>query len=210
MTMLRLLLLSAVVLLQSCVGGSLGEPPSIRSNSNDVGDVELVLDPVNVWYEKNTSESVQVEVDGRAFYVRKRHSGGVFEQAWAQAGLFWHSRGKKVFLTIVTFGPKVTIHEVSIWAGKNYGLLSKARNFQFTPGISKLDTRETSSAAFEMNSSLLQAVADAETAQMVIKTSRGNLKMGLDVMSGDTEADLRRSARYLFTSFADKVKAAQQ
>ena len=178
-----------------------GAPPQIHKNE-DGENVELVLNPVPVWDETNAADSKTVEVGGREVFARVRQ-GNFLERPFAKAGLFWHSRKEEIFVPVVVLGPPVKINGVEVRAGGNFSTLRRAKNFKFTPAQSKWE--KVSSAAFEMKPSVLRAVAGEKTARMTVKTNRGNLHLGLDVVGEDSEAAVRRSARYMFAQFAGKI-----
>ncbi len=208
------LVLSFFVLLLSSCGGNLSQfgvttvgndATTIEKREKD-GDVELILHPVAVWDERGAAESETINVDGKDIQVRVRKKD-IFEKSFVKMGLFWHSRGKNIFVPVSVSGPSVEIRQLEIYAGGNFSVLKRAKNFNYTPGKSKFNSDKISFAAFEMKPSLLAALVKADTVEAVIKTSRGNLKLGLDVVAGDSISDARINARRLFSVFADKIAA---
>ena len=169
------------------------------------GDVELRLDPVDVWEDIKT-EPVKVEIDGRELYVRKR-PGGTFESAWVRMGLLWNSKTNYAYVPIVVLGPPVEIREIRVDAGPSFALLKKAENFHFKPGSRIFDgKKEKSSAVFIMPISVLSLIASSKTARLSVKTNRGNLNVGLGVVAGDSINNLRGNAKNLIAQFKDMVE----
>ncbi|WOV91921.1 MAG: hypothetical protein R1F54_04650 [Candidatus Zeuxoniibacter abyssi] len=177
----------------------------IKQFDGDGGDVELRLDPVDVWDDIKT-EPVKVEIDGRELYVRKR-PGGTFEHAWVRMGLFWHSKTDYVYVPIVVLGPPVEIRELRVDAGPSFALLKKAENFHFEPGSRIFDgKKEKSSAVFIMSINMLSLIASSKTARLSVKTNRGNLNVGLGVVVGNSINNLRGNAKNLIAQFKDMVE----
>ncbi len=210
-----LVLLLATILLSACaeqfaelnlnVGG--GEPDVlIKRFDGENNDVELRLDPVYVWDNINV-ESEKVKVDGRELYVRKRPSGGIFERAWVRLGVFWHSKTDYVFIPIVVLGSPVEIRGLLINSGQSRASLKKADNIKFKPGSKMFDSdNKKSSAVFKMSLKVFKTITSAKKTQVVIQTNRGNLAVGLDVVTGDSTDDLRTNAKNLIVQFHDMIQ----
>ena len=209
------LFLVVPVVLSACGGSTISiseawdsQQPEVRKHRDNFGHVEVVLDPVKVWDDKNASAPVSVKIGGQNLFMRK-YGGDIFDKAWAQMGLFWHSKSKNIVVPIVVFELAVKIHQVEIRTSEQQALLPMAEDFDFTPGKLRFDSRPMSSAAFVMPPQLLEAIVNEKIAQLIIKTDRGNMHVGLDVVHGDAEADLRRNAKYLFALFADTIREVQ-
>lgn len=207
------LLLAA--LLSACSGDiaqltQIGTPaaPPIEQKTNGES-TEIILHPVAVWEEANAAASQQVSVDGHVVKVRRR-SGDFWDKAFVRAGLFWHSRKNNIFVPVVVLGPPVKIRQVEIRAGNRVSLLRRAANFKFTPSGSQLAKDKQSSAAFEMKPEMLAQIVTGETAHMVVRTNRGNLHLGLDVVNGDSPSVVRGNARYLFSRFSEKMAQVKE
>ena len=170
---------------------------------------QLILSPIEVWDEQNVTAPELTNVNGYEIFVRRRETH-VFEKPYVRAGLFWNSRLPHAFLPIVVLGPKADINGVSVRAGKIYQSLRPARNFSFTPTKSKWETQPLSSATFEIEPALLRAIADEKTAQLTIKTNRGTLRVGLDVVSIIDTLGIDNNARVWFAQFMDRMTEAQQ
>lgn len=200
-------LLLTAALLSGC-GVSLPTPlapsagaPEIQRSTNDAGDVELILDPVDVWEEKGLgSPFVNKEVgDGLTFRKRPKE---IFERTWVRLGLFWHSRRDDVILTAVIYQPSIKFRRLQVFTAAGTTALTPATDFSFTPPKGFLD-RDVSSAVFSMPPSLLQDIADGETS-VAISTNRGSLRVNLSAVVGDSPTVLRQSAKYLFAAFAKR------
>ncbi|MGI9306511.1 MAG: hypothetical protein ACR2P5_04320 [Gammaproteobacteria bacterium] len=211
--------LLAGALLSSCggelaqLGGKFGagagaeKAPEIRLRGSG-GNMEMILHPVAVWDEKDVAAPHKVEIGGREVFVRLR-GGDFWDKPFVRAGLFWNARRENIYLPVAVFGPPVDIRGLEIRAGNSRATLRRAGDeFNYTPAGS-WDSAETSSAAFELKPKMLRAVAAADFAQLIIKTNRGNLHLGLDVVGDDSEESVRRNARYLFALFAEKMAAAK-
>ena len=175
-------------------------------------NVELILHPVPVWDEFGASSSaITIESDGGKYAARPRKTG-FLEKPYARAGLFWNSRLEYVLLPIVIVGPPADIRGAEIQAGANRAILRRADdNFTFTPARQSGEDGRISSAVFQMKIKTLRAIAAADTAQIVVNTSRGVLKLGLDVAADNSSpSDYRRNARALFAQFSAKIAAEQR
>lgn len=187
----------------SQLGSGLGAEPSAIQRRQNETDVELILDPVPVWDEVGVSPPKTFSVDGTDVSSRLREKK-FLERPFARAGLFWHSRQDHAFLPLVVLGPPVTIKKVEAETQHKKALLRKARGFQFTPAKTGLDGK-ISSAAFEIKLGILEALATAETAHLIVHTNRGIMRLGLDVVVEASDDALRNNARVLFARFAEQM-----
>lgn len=205
-----ILLFGAILLSHSCSLGSLGgvsiADPSIRQNSNETGDVELIIDPINAWDEKGAGQEKLYTVNGKELHFRLKDVSFT-DKAWIRVGLFWHSRAKKVMVPVVALGPPVKIKKIQfIIDGSRRISPRKAKDFTYTPNKQLLD-KNVSTNSFEIKLEQLKKIVEAKNVTLILATSRGNLVANLSVVTKDDERSLQKSVKYLFVDFYDQINA---
>lgn len=167
---------------------------------------ELVLRPIEVWDERRTGEPQKVEAEGREFSVRLR-SAESGEYPYARVGLLWHARAENMFMPVVLLGESVDILGAEIRAGAVRAPLEPARRFQFTPARSDDDESEPSWAVFSVPFSLLKEIAYAPRVHLIVRTDRGTINLGPDIVADESPDALRRNLRYLLAQMAERIDA---
>jgi len=197
----------ALMMLSGCGSISLsGGAASVRHAENDKGDVELVLDPVDLWDAKGLGKPFRADDIDKNLQFRKRNKE-LLERAWVRLGLFWHSRRDDIVLTAVIYQPSVTIRQMTLLVnGKKYPVLP-AQGFNFTPPKGLFD-KDASAAAFSLPPTFLYEIVAGGETSFVLDTNRGTLRVNLSAVVDDSPQALRRSANYLFAEFARKQRAA--
>lgn len=201
--LIRCGLFSAVFLLSSCVLAPVAE---IAELADDEGNVELILEPVDVWDNGDAGDAETFTVNEQQLSFRVR-SAELLDQAWVRLGLFWHSRQDNIQMPLVIVGgPPVTIRRVQIQAGRSRETLQPAKNFNFTAGKRPLDD-VLHSGAFSITPEMLSAIAEADDVYVTILTSRGVLRVNLAVVTGSSDNQLASSAKYQFADFSRRQQA---
>lgn len=170
------------------------------------GNIELILQPVPVW-EDIKAQTVEVPVSGKGVYVRPR-DGSTWEKPYARVGLFWNSQDGKVIMPVVIEQKRaIRIRSAELYAGNHSATLRIAPNFKFKPGgnLNLVASHESFHLPFDM----LKAVSESRTAQLVLKTHRGDLPLGLDVVNNADPKDAYGTARYQFYLFTREVVAVR-
>lgn len=178
---------------------------AIQQNQDDEGNVELLLEPVDVWDDQGALEAEQIEVSGKTLYFRMRNKD-IFENAWVRVGLFWHTKLNRIYMPVVVSGPPVEITRIRVTADESSEILEKATNFNFEPGKRPFD-KELSSGVFTMSPSILATVTDAENFYVDVITNRGQLRVNLSAVTDRTASTLTASAKYQFAEFYRRQQA---
>ena len=211
--------LSLTLMLASCGDGSLSSLQNISGNISGAvkkqaieqrqngSEIELVLSPISVWDDSNTAEeSVEVLIDKRPVKIRMRKKDFI-EQPYVRIGLLWNSRLDKIYVPVVFFGDGLTdIRRMEIYTDKGFSVLGKAdKDVKFNYKNSSLSGGKVFTKVFEMKPHILNSMMDSNTVKIVIKTSRGNLNLGLDIVTDASPQTVEQNARYLFTTFANRM-----
>lgn len=181
-----------------------GAPAFVERKDVADGAVELILNAVDVWNSEGVGAPEEFTVDGKTMIFRLR-SGSFFEQSWMRAGLFWHSRQKKIMLTTVVLGPPAKIRKLRLNVGEDYTNALPAKNFQFTPAKRATD-KDLSAQAFPIKPSFIYAVGKATAATLTLSTDRGQLRGDLLAVPDKSDAALRGSVKFLFSEFAEQQR----
>lgn len=185
--------------------GGFGEAPTI--NTRLQGDsVELVLNPLTVWEQQKNLRITAVDIDGIITQVRLRE-GDLWEVPYVRAGLFWSSKDTAIILPVaVEQRQPLKIRGAEIIADSHVATLQLAHNFKFTPGGSN-PQYVISKASFRLPEETLRAISKSQTAQLVLKTHRGDLSLGLDIVKSSKQA--QSNARFMFSLFSREMAAVK-
>ena len=189
-------MLGSLLMLPACITPP---PAAIEEIADEKGNVELILEAIEVWDDDGASEPQEYTVNDRGMTFRVRDTS--FANAWVRLGLFWHSKQKRIHMPIVIAGgPPVTIQKVRLEAGRSAAVLRQAKNFEFTPGKRAFD-KELYSATFTLSPKLLAKVGESDNVYVSIYTQRGVLRANLAVASGGDTDSLVATAKYQFSEF---------
>lgn len=173
--------------------------------SNDAGEVEIILDPIEVWEERGAAPPQSFTVDDKDIEVRLLKSGDWQDKSWVKVGLFWHSKMKKVMMPVVVLGPPVEISRIQLVFGDSRVTPPKAKNFSFSTGKPLFGSSTASSSSFEVRREHLRKIIKEQNPKLIIETHRGNLLVNLSVTAMD-ENNLNKSLKYLFADFYAKMQ----
>ncbi len=207
----RLFFLMSIVLLPSCtlsglnnLDSSFSEP--IIQSTDAVGDIEIKMQPVDVWDEKGSGNIKAYNVNEKPYFFRLKDVK-ITDQAWVRVGLYWQTKLNKVALPIVILGPPVSIKKIQFVLDKNKRITpKKLKTFSFTP-VEKLFDKNLSSDSFEISKNNLKQIVEAKNITLIVSTTRGNLVVNLAVVTSDDEKTLQNSVKYLFTDFYNRMSA---
>ena len=192
--------------------GGLTPVDELTTSTVPAGDaVQVMLEPVDVWDVKDAPAASVAEVDGRKIHVRKR-SGGLLEKSWMRLGLYWNSkRPNDIFIGAVALGPEVEVRALRMEIDGEAVNLEKTGDFSFVPGKrGVLDTEEKHLGSFVADIDWLRSVVQSRRSVVVaLETNRGVLAGDLNVVAGDSENALRKSAKNMFAAFLAAQQAAQ-
>ena len=204
------LLAGSAALTAGC--GGLAPVDELTTSTVPEGDaVQVMLEPVDVWDVKDAPAASVAEVDGRKIHVRKR-SGGLLEKSWVRLGLYWNSkRPNDIFIGAVALGPKVEVRALRMEIDGEAVDLKKTDDFSFVPGKrGAFDTEEKHLGSFVADIDWLRAAVQSRHSVVVaLETNRGILAGDLNVVAGDSENALRKSAKNMFAAFLAAQQAAQ-
>ena len=206
------LLAGAAALLSGCAGALEGglTPVEDLTITPDGAATQVMLEPVDVWDNDGAGQSAAAEIDGRTLQVRKR-SGALFRQAWVRLGLYWNSnRPDDVFIAAVALGPEVQVRALRMEIDGQALNLEKTGDFHFIPGKRGVfDTREKHIGSFIADLDWLRSVVESrDSAVVALETDLGVLAGDLNIVAGDSQRDLRKSAKYKFAAFLDAQREA--
>ena len=205
-------LAGAVFALGGCAGALEGglTPVEDVTVTPDGAAAQVMLEPVDVWDDEGAGGATSAEVDGRTLQVRKR-SRALFRQAWVRLGLYWNSkRPDDVFIAAVALGPEVEVRALRMEIDGRAVNLEKTGDFHFIPGKRGVfDTREKHVGSFIADVGWLREVVGSRSSAVVaLETSRGVLAGDVNVVAGDLESDLRKSAKNKFAAFLEAQRQA--
>ena len=210
-----LLLAGSAALAGGCGGalqGGLTPVDELTTSTTAEGDaVQVMLEPVDVWDEEGAAAAAVAEVDGRKIYVRKR-GNALFKRTWIRLGLYWNSkRPNDIFVGAVALGPAVEVRALRMEIDGRTVTLKPTRDFSFIPGKRGVfDGGDKSAGSFIADADWLRDVVQSRSsAKVSLETSRGALTGDLNVVVGDSQSALRKSAKNMFAAFLDARQSAQ-